>query len=253
LRQGAVARAVLGCLLLGGCAWFGTGGRPATVLPADRLYAEGERLLLQERYEAARESFQRLVERHPESELAPAAAFLVGETYYRAGEFEKAVPEFQSFVTLYPGHAIADLGQYRLARGYWDQAPGVERDQGLTARALVEFQKLIRLYPESRYAPDAIVKIEACRLRLAQKELWIADFYVRQGNLPAALQRYDAVLRDYPRTQAVPQALYQKAEALQRLGRADEAAEAFRRLDRDFPQSDWSRRARERQAARSGS
>jgi outer membrane protein assembly factor BamD len=94
------------------------------------------------------------------------------------------------------------------------------------------------------------VKIEACRLRLAQKELWIAAFYVRQGKYESALPRFDTVIKDYGRTQAAPEALYQKADALVRLGRGDEAATLLKRLVDEFPSSEWSRRARERQAAR---
>jgi outer membrane protein assembly factor BamD len=220
------------------------------VAPAATLYETGERLLLQDKYELAREQFSWLAERHPESDLAPVARFLVGEAYFRNKDFEKAAPEFESFVTLYPGHQIADLGQYRLARSYFDQMPTLERDQKITAQALSEFQKLIRLYPESRYAPDAIVKIEACRLRLAQKELWIAAFYVRQGKYESALPRFDTVIKDYGRTQAAPEALYQKADTLLRLGRSDEAAPLLKRLVDEFPASEWTRRARERQAAR---
>jgi outer membrane protein assembly factor BamD len=235
-------------VLLSGCTILG--GRPSTVAPAATLYDSGERLLLLDKYEQAREQFALLAERHPESDLAPVSRFLVGETSFRAKDFEKAVPEFETFVTLYPGHQIADLGQYRLARSYFDQMPTLERDQKITAQALAEFRKLIRLYPESRYAPDAIVKIEACRLRLAQKELWIAAFYVRQGKYESALPRFDTVIKDYGRTQAAPEALYQKADALVRLGRGDEAATLLKRLVDEFPSSEWSRRARERQAAR---
>lgn len=246
-RVRRVALAVAGLCLLSACGVFRS--RPDTVPPVGRLYEEGERLLLQDKHEQARDAFTKIVERHPESDLVPLARFLVGETYYRARDFEKAAPEFEAFVTLYPGHAIADLGQYRHARSYFDQMPTLERDQAITARALAEFQKLIRQYPESRYAPDAIVKIEACRARLAEKELWIAAFYVRQGNTQAALQRYDGVLKDYPRTPAAPQALYHKADALIRLGRPGEAAEILRRLVDQFPHSDWSRRARQRQTS----
>ena len=235
-------------ILLSGCSVFG--GRPNTVAPAATLYENGERLLLLEKFHEAREQFAWLAERHPESDLAPVARFLVGETYFRSKEFEKAVPEFESFVTLYPGHQIADLGQYRLARSYFDQMPTLERDQRITSQALIEFGKLIRLYPESRYAPDAIVKIQACRLRLAQKELWIAAFYMRQGKYESALPRFDTVIKDYGRTQAAPEALYQKADALVRLGRSDEAASVLKHLVDEFPASEWSRRARERQAAR---
>jgi len=247
LRRGALAGAAI-TLLLSGCSYLS--GRPNTVAPAAKLYEDGERFLLTEKYPAAREQFAWLVERHPESELAPVARFLVGETYYRTKDFEKAVPEFESFVTLYPSNQIADLGQYRLALSYFDQMPSLERDQKITSQALTEFQKLIRLYPESRYAPDAIVKIEACRLRLAQKELWIAAFYVRQGKYESALPRFDTVITTYGRTQAAPEALYQKADTLVRLGRSDEAATVLKRLVDEFPASEWSRRARERQAAR---
>jgi outer membrane protein assembly factor BamD len=247
LRRGALAPAVA-IVLLSACSFLG--GRPNTVAPAAKLYEDGEHLLLQEKYPAAREQFQWLVERHPESDLAPVARFLVGETYFRSKDFEKAVPEFEAFVTLYPSNQIADLGQYRLARSFFDQMPTVERDQKITSQALQEFQKLIRLYPESRYAPDAIVKIETCRLRLAQKELWIAAFYVRQGKYESALPRFDTVIKEYGRTQAAPEALYQKADTLVRLGRSDEAAAILKRLVDEFPASEWSRRARERQAAR---
>jgi outer membrane protein assembly factor BamD len=245
-RRGLLTPAAL-ALLLSACGVFG--GRPSTVPPAAKLYEDGERLLLDNKLDAAREQFSRIVQRHPESELAPVARFLVGETYYRGKDYEKAVPEFETFVTIFPGHQIADLGQYRLARSFFDQMPTLERDQAITSRALEEFHKLIRLYPESRYAPDAIVKIEACRLRLAQKELWVADFYVRQGKLEAALPRYDTVLREYGRTQAAAQALYQKADALTRLGRTGEAATLLKRLVDQFPASEWSRRARERRAS----
>jgi outer membrane protein assembly factor BamD len=250
-RRGALALVAV-VLLLSGCSSFGRffGNRPATIAPAAKLYEEGERLLLQDKQEAAREQFSWLVERHPESDLAPVARFLVGETYFRSKDYEKAAKEFESFVTLYPSNQIADFGQYRLARSYFDQMPTLERDQKITTQALAEFQKLIRLYPESRYAPDAIVKIEACRLRLAQKELWIAAFYVRQGKYESALSRLETVIRDYGRTQAAPEALYQKADALVRLGRPDEAASVLQRLVDEFPASEWSRRARERQAAR---
>lgn len=243
IRRGVLALAAL--CLLSGCTWFR--GRPDTVPPVGRLYEEGERQLLQARYDVARDAFAKIVERHPESDLVPVASFLIGETYYRAREYDKATREFESFVTLYPAHSIADLGQYRLARSYFDQMPTLERDQAITAKALAEFQKVIRQYPESRYAPDALVKIEACRLRLAQKELWIADFYVRQGNLQAALQRYEVILKEYARTATAPQALFQKADVLLRLGRTDEAAGVLRRLVEEFPASEWSRRARQRQ------
>ena len=243
IRWGVLALGAL--LLLTGCGFFR--GRPDLLPPAGKLLEEGERDLAKGRYEGARESLAKIVERHPESDLVPTARFLIAESYYRAEEYERAARELDGFMTMYPGHAIADLAQYRLARSYFDAMPGLERDQGVAVKALAEFQRLLKQYPESRYAPDAIAKIEASRLRLAQKELWVADYYVRQGNVAAALQRYEGILKDYGRTAVAPQVLFQKADALIRLGRPDDAASALQKLVDDYPASEWSRRARERQ------
>ena len=78
IRRGALAGAAIALTLVlsGGCSFLG--GRPNTVAPAAKLYEDGERLLLTEKYPAAREQFSWLVERFPESELAPVARFLVG-------------------------------------------------------------------------------------------------------------------------------------------------------------------------------
>ncbi|MGH7263913.1 MAG: outer membrane protein assembly factor BamD [Candidatus Rokuibacteriota bacterium] len=241
---GAVALASLN--FLAGCGLFQS--RPDTVPPVAALYAEGERDLAKGRHEAARDAFRKIIERHPDSTLVPEARFLLGESFYRDQEYDRAVRELEAFMAYYPAHSIADLAQYRLARSHFDNMPPLERDQAVTARALAEFRKLLKQYPESRYAPDAVAKMENCRLRLAQKELWVADYYVRQGNYQAALQRYDVILKEYSRTAAAPQALFQKADALTRLGRADEAQSALRRLVDEFPASEWSRRARDGQS-----
>jgi len=247
-RTGLGVLALVALLLLSGCSLF-FGSRPDTLPPAGKLYEDGERELGRGRYDSARDAFRKIIERHPDSNLVPQARFLLGEAYYREREYAKAIKELEGFMSLYPGHPIADLVQYRVARSYFDDMPTVERDQAPTARAVGEFQKLIKQYPESRYAPDAIVKIEACRLRLAQKELWVADYYVRQSNWQAAIQRHDMILKEYGRTAAAPQALFQKAEALLRLQRPEEADGALRRLVEEFPGSEWARRARQKQTS----
>ncbi len=234
-------------LITGGCGFLSRA--PETILPADELYARGERELNRQRYEEARTQFRRIVERHPDSSLVPRARFLIGEAYYREGEFEKAIKEFEGFLALYPRHLIADLVQYRLAMSYYDQMKPVEQDQALTVKALEAFKKLVQEYPESRYASDALAKIELCQLRLAQKELWVGDYYYNQGNTTAARQRLEGLLKDYPRTLVVPEALFLLAEIHQQEGRPEEAGRLLKRLVDEYSYTEWGRRAAQRAAA----
>jgi outer membrane protein assembly factor BamD len=233
-------------LATAGCAWLRPG--PTPILPAGELYELGETELARRGYEDARGHFRTIVERHPNSTYAPRARFLIGRAFYLEGEFDKAITEMQTFMAFYPSHQIADLAQYHMAMAYYDQviAKGIEQDQSLAGKALEEFRKLVREYPESRYATDALAKIDICRGRLAQKEVWVATYYFTQGNAGAARQRLERVLREYPRTLVVPEALWLLAEVNLREGKPAEARSLLQRLEQEFAHTEFGRRAVQR-------
>jgi outer membrane protein assembly factor BamD len=235
-------------ILTGGCSslvdWIRQ--RPQPLPPAGDLYGLGELELQKGRYAEARAAFQKIVERHPQSIYAPRARFLVGEAYFREAEWDKAIKEFETFLSFYPRHQIADLVQYRLAMSYYDQMKPVEQDQMITQKAMAAFKTLVREYPESRYAADALAKVDICRMRLAQKELWVASYYLNQGNPGAARQRLERVIKDYPRTLVIPEALYRLGEVYAGEGRAQDAQDAFRRVADEYSYTEWGRRASQR-------
>ena len=236
---------IVGLLLTAaGCAWFRP--PPMPILPAEELSKLGDAELERRGYADARELYTKIVERHPNSSYAPRARFLIGESWYREGEFDKATKEFETFMAFYPGHQIADLVQYRLAMAYYDQIKPIEQDQTPASKALEHFRKLVKDYPESRYATDALAKIDICRGRLAQKEVWVANYYFSQGNPKAARQRLELVIKDYPRTLVVPEALWLLAELNMREGKAELARPLLLRLQQEFAYTEYGRRAIQR-------
>jgi len=242
----SLTRFLLAGLLLasGGCAWMRPA--PTPILPADELYSLGETELDRRRYIEARDAFRKIVERHPNSSWAPRARFLIGEAFYREAEFDKAVKEFETFLSFYPRHQIADLVHYRLAMSYYDQLKPVEQDQGLTSKAVEQFRKLVKEYPDSRYATDALAKIDVCRGRLAQKEVWVATYYFSQGNPSAARQRLEFVLKEYPRTLVIPETLFTLAEVNFAEGKKREGTDLLRQLASDYSFTEWGKRAVQR-------
>ncbi len=220
--------------------------RPQALPPASELYAEGESQLNRSRYEEARTAFRKVAERHPQSTYAPRARFLVGEAFYREGQFDRAIQEFEAFMAFYPRHQIADLVQFRLAMSYYDQMKPVEQDQEITRKAMGAFRVLVREYPESRYAADALAKVDICRGRLAQKELWVAAYYINQGNPGAARQRLEKVVTEYPRTLVIPEALFRLGEVYSGDGRVEDSQRMYRRLADEYPYTEWGKRAAQR-------
>jgi outer membrane protein assembly factor BamD len=231
-------------LLTGGCAWMRPA--PSPILPPEELYRLGEAELEKKRYPESREHFRKVVERHPNSSYAPRARFLMGEAFYRDAEFAKAAKEFEAFLAFYPRHEIADLVQYRYAMTYYDQIKPIEQDQGLAGKAMDQFKKLVKDYPESRYATDALAKVEVCRGRLAQKEVWVAAWYIGQGNPSGARPRLEKVIKDYPRAPVIPEALSLLADVNFSEGRNTDALALLRQLASEYGYTEWGKRAAQR-------
>jgi outer membrane protein assembly factor BamD len=235
---------VLLLVLTAGCSWLRP--QPTPILPPEELYQLGEAELEKKRYAEAREHFRKVVERHPNSSYAPRARFLMGESYYREPEFDKAVKEFEAFLAFYPRHQIADLVQFRLAMSYYDQIKPIEQEQAFAQKAMDQFKKLVKEYPESRYATDALAKIEVCRGRLAQKEVWVAAYYLNQGNPSGARQRLEKVIKDYPRAPVIPEALWLLADVNFSEGRDKDGIELLRQVVNEYSYTEWGRRAAQR-------
>jgi outer membrane protein assembly factor BamD len=246
-----ILTALMGALLLtSGCSALVDFFRqtPQALPPASELYAEGESQLNRSRYEEARAraAFRKVAERHPQTTYAPRARFLIGEAFYREGQFDRAIQEFDAFMAFYPRHQIADLVQFRLAMSYYDQMKPVEQDQEITRKAMEAFRVLVREYPESRYAADALAKIDICRGRLAQKELWVAAYYINQGNPGAARPRLEKVVKEYPRTLVIPEALFRLGEVYSGDGRIEDSRRMYRKLADEYPYTEWGKRAAQR-------
>ncbi len=69
----------------------------------------------------------------------------------KGGDYHKAILGFKSFVSTYPQSALASNAQYWLGEAYY-----VTREY---PSAITAFQKVTTEWPDSRKAPDALVKI----------------------------------------------------------------------------------------------
>lgn len=107
------------------------------------------------------------------SEAAPAAGSGGGATddkgayqsafnLLKEGQYDRAIPALQSFLTTYPSSSLADNAQYWLGEAYYVNKSYPE--------AQAAFQRVIEKYPDSRKVPDALLKIGFCRYETKQFE-----------------------------------------------------------------------------------
>ncbi len=232
LLAGAVALGISGC-----------GGKDDTLeyveRPVETLYSLAIDKLADKNYREAAQYFDEVERQHPYSVWARRSMLMSAYAYYQFNKYDEAVLAAQRFISLHPGNRDAPYAYYLIAICYYEQISDVGRDQEMTGKALKALQEVVRRYPQSEYARDARLKIDMTIDHLAGKEMDVGRYYLRRGQLIAAINRFRNVVENYQTTTHVPEALHRLTEAYLALGITKEAQATAAVLGYNYPGSDW--------------
>lgn len=242
-------RALLLALGLGAAA---CGGKNVDVSilssPNDRVVWEAGQAAFQKRdWSAARQYLKRIVDAFPQSEYQPEARIAVADTYFEEGgtaNYVLAASSYREFLTLYPQHPRSDYAQFRAAEAYYKQRNSPDRDPTQTNKALEEYEKLLDVYPQSKYVEQTRTRIKECRQALARGHYLVGFFYQRGRQAwRSAIGRYETILNDFPDYDRIDEVLYHYAECLAASGRYAEALPQLARLEKEYPKSEYAAQA----------
>ena len=188
------------------------------------------------------------------------AYFWRGESYYRQGEYNKAISDYRTYLnnTRQRNTDMYALAHYNLGYSYYKL-----KEYG---EALNRFRQYVNLESNQQtpaYA-DAYNRIGDCLFhnrqfamaeenytRAAQLQPSAGDYSVYQKGFLLGLQKdykgkisvMDRLIREFPESQYVDDALFEKGRSYVLLDNNQAAAASFEQLMRDFPQSSLARKA----------
>ena len=209
--------------------------------PVEQIYNEAFDELERGNFINAALQFDEVERQHPYSIWARRAMVMAAYTYYLQNKYDEAILTARRFIALYPGNKRAPYAFYLIAMCQYERISDVKRDQLTTELAQQALVDVIRRYPESDYARDAILKLDLTRDHLAGKEMHVGRYYLKRGHYVAAAVRFSNVIKNYTRTSHVPEALHRLTEVYLSLGVANEAQNAAAVLGHNFPNSGWYR------------
>jgi len=208
---------------------------------ADEIYAIGARQIERGKYGKARRTLESALGRATTTPEIIANVHLgLADAYFLDGgllNLAEALSRYTNFLTFYPNHERADYAQYRLALCYLKQALSPDRDQSQTRKALAEFMKVSTLYPNSSYVGPAMQKAAEARQRLAESEFRIGRFYFRSRAWEGAVDRFRAILDDYPLYSGKPRVYLLLGRSLLALDREDEGNLYLEKVIAEYPQT----------------
>jgi outer membrane protein assembly factor BamD len=241
VRTAALVAVVASTLLLPACA--GRGEKRQRVVyeerPVELLYATGARRLDQRRWQDAIDYFEEVERQHPYSEWSRRAILMTLYASYESSKYDEAIAAADRFIQLYPGNPQVPYAYYMRAVSYYEQIADVGRDQAATAQAQRALREVISRFPDSEYAADSRLKLDAVNDQLAGKEMSVGRWYLRQNQPLAAISRFKAVIDKYQTTTHTPEALYRLVEAYLTLGLVEEAKRNGAVLGHNFSGEVW--------------
>jgi outer membrane protein assembly factor BamD len=201
----AVALGLLSVVSLPLVGAIGTGCAGKTVDDSDpaSLYQDAEEEIKSDHYQIAVEKLRTIKNKFPYSKYSLDAQLRIADVLYMQESYGEAAASYETFRDLHPRHEKVGYAMFRVAKSYFNDIPTpLSRDMTPAQKSLDAYNEFLRRFPTAPEVGEARDDVAKARKILADKELYIADFYNKRDFPSSAKPRYEKVVALYPETDA---------------------------------------------------
>lgn len=208
-------------------------------LSDQKLFELGNNYFENSKYKEAKKYFIKITTEFPYSKFAAKAQYLEALANYRSDDYDSALISLDEYIKLYPAGEDIEDAYYMRALCHYNQISSFKYDQSSTIMSLEAFNDLQNRFPDGKFSTEIKLKIDLLHDQLASQNMSIAFFYYKKGNVIAALNRYNIVIKDYPTTIYIEEALYRMVEIYMMLNQPTEAKKYAQLLGTNYVNSEW--------------
>lgn len=168
---------------------------------------------------------------------------------WQSREVPLALVNLDRYMKQFPKSAGAAYVLYMKGRILYNERNGIgaaiskqdlsDRDPKTLRESYEAFEKLIKEYPDSKYAADGQARLAFIAESLAKHELGIAKHYLFKNAPLAAVNRAQNIMRDYPVSPVQEEALGLMVEAYRVMGMEELRIGSERVLAKNYPDSKY--------------
>ncbi|MBY0469810.1 outer membrane protein assembly factor BamD [bacterium] len=181
------------------------------------LYEGAESNIKDDQYLIALEKLRVIRNKFPYSKYAVLAQLRIADVYFLQESFGEAAAAYETFRDLHPKHEKVDYAMFRTAKSYYlDMPDPVARDMTPAQKAENAYNSFLTKFSMSPNAAEARKDLIDVRGKLAEKEIYIANYYFGQAKFESARGRYQKIVDAYSDTKYAEEAK-QKLEKAKKL------------------------------------
>lgn len=199
------------------------------------LMARGQQKSDQKKFADAAEAYQMLLERFPNSPLAPRAQFGLASSRMNLQEFIEAEVAFDDFLRLYPADPKVPDALFLKGELLQRQIQAVGRSQDKTRESIDTYKRFLEKEPDSPRSAEAASRIKEMRKRLVLQEETVVSHLLSRKLYESAEVRARRVFEEYPDASPTPTLLSLLAVAMEKQGKKEEAAQIRKAQAEQFP------------------
>ena len=218
-------------------------------LNPDKLYSEARDLMDSGQWDKAIPYLEKLESRAAGTPLAQQAQLDKAYAQFKSGDKAQAMATLDRFLRLHPASPALDYALYLKGLSNFNENLGIfgaytgqdlaERDQKAAKESFESFNELSNRFPQSRYTPDALLRMRYIVQMLAKNEVYVAKYYFKRGAYVAALNRAQTAVADYRDVPSVEEALYLIYKSYDALGMTQLRDDTRRIIEKTYPQSEF--------------
>ena len=211
-------------------------------LTAEQSMKKGLAQFQKKNYSESIPFFENSIMEAESPDIAAKAQLFLADAYFLDKKYDEAIPAYEQYLQIYDSTDDANIALLRLGLSHYALINKVDRDMGAVEGALKSFTQLREKDPAFAREYQLTKKIVDLRNMLAERELYVARFYLRIKEPAAGEKRFQYLFDNYKDTPSYEDGLYYYAEWLKdQKGREGEAIKNFNTLIKQFPNTKYAK------------
>ncbi len=144
--------------------------------------------------------FKKVIKNDPYGPYAPASQYKIGLFHLEKKDYQEARDAFEKTVNDYPDSKWAESARYQIAVADAKRSVGAQYDQKTTTIAVQGFEDYVKANPESQLSASAKAEIDKLRLKEAENNFVVGEYYWKAKKYKSAKIYWQTVVSQYADT-----------------------------------------------------